>query len=144
MDYCLVEMRLQLLNKYLKTLEDFQSVSLNEFLDKFDNQLIVERLLYLILDISSGINRHILLTDYQGFPETNELCFLELGKNGIISSDLASNLADWIKIRDILEYQHENLDLKVVYACISRALEEYPLYMRQVNNYLNSLEVNNG
>lgn len=143
MDPLLLERRLELLNKYLETLQGFQSVSLNEFLDNFDNQLIVERLLYLILDISLGINRHILLNAYQFFPQTHELCFLELGNKGIISKDLASNITDWIKIRDILEYDHENIKLKVVYACISKALQQYPLYIRQVTEYLNSLEVNN-
>lgn len=75
MDPLLLERRLELLNKYLETLQGFQSVSLNEFLDNFDNQLIVERLLYLILDISLGINRHILLNAYQFFRKLMNCVF---------------------------------------------------------------------
>jgi hypothetical protein len=41
----IILVRLQLINKYYNTLEEFRSTSIDEFLNDFRQQLVVERLL---------------------------------------------------------------------------------------------------
>ncbi|WP_261264796.1 type VII toxin-antitoxin system HepT family RNase toxin [Laspinema olomoucense] len=144
MDSLLVGRRLELIAQYVATLQEFKSVTRDDFLNNFRDRLTVERLLELIIQVALDINRHILVSVYQVNPPTNELCFLEAGRNGIISTELAQNLAPSAKMRNILVHQYEDINAEVVYTAISKALQQYPLYIRQVNDYLNSLEVNNG
>ncbi|WP_242053459.1 hypothetical protein [Nostoc parmelioides] len=47
-DTKIVLVRLKLITKYYNTLEEFRSTSLDEFLNDFRQQLVVERLLQLM------------------------------------------------------------------------------------------------
>ncbi|MBO0349387.1 DUF86 domain-containing protein [Phormidium pseudopriestleyi FRX01] len=144
MDPLLVGRRLELIAKYLETLREFQSVTRYDFLNTFRDQVAVERLLELMIQSALDINKHILVSRYQVHPKTNESCFLEAGRNGIISTELAQKISRSAKMRNILAHKYEDIDPEVVYTAISKALQQYPLYIRQVSDYLNSLEVDNG
>jgi len=53
--------RLELIRKYLNHLQQFKSVSLDEYRQDFDKQLIAERLLQLILEAATDINNYLLV-----------------------------------------------------------------------------------
>ena len=52
--------KLDIMMKYLDSLKRFEFVILEEYLDDFENQLIVERLLKLIIQVAIDINRYLL------------------------------------------------------------------------------------
>ena len=68
--------RLKLITKYYNTLEEFRSISLDEFLADFRQQLIVERLLQLMTQAAIDINDHILSKLNSGKSYTNFEAFI--------------------------------------------------------------------
>jgi uncharacterized protein YutE (UPF0331/DUF86 family) len=126
------------------TLEEFRSISLDEFLADFRQQLIVERLLQLMTQAAIDINDHILSKLNSGKSYTNFEAFIELGNSQIITPELAKQIAPSSGLRNRLVHEYDDIDPKQVFMAINFALQQYPLYVRQINSYLISLEEDNG
>ena len=135
--------RLRLIIKYYNTLEEFRSTILDDFLADFRQQLVVERLLQLMTQAAIDINDHILSKLNPGQSPTNFEAFIELGKYGVISTELAAQLAPSGGLRNRLVHEYDDIDPRQVFKAISFALQQYPLYVREINNYLISLDVDN-
>ncbi|MEH2166937.1 MAG: DUF86 domain-containing protein [Nostoc sp.] len=139
----IVLVRLKLITKYYNTLEEFSSISLDEFLNDFRQQLIVERLLQLMTQAAIDINDHILSKLNPGKSETNFESFISLGKYDVITPELARKIAPSSGLRNRLVHEYDEIDPREVFKSISFALQQYPLYVRQINNYLISLDIDN-
>lgn len=72
--------------------------------------------------------------------------FIELGNYQIITPELAKQIAPSSGLRNRLvhEYDDDDIDPNQVFKAISFALQQYPLYIRQIKSYLISLEQDNG
>ncbi|MGL4501849.1 MAG: type VII toxin-antitoxin system HepT family RNase toxin, partial [Planktothrix sp.] len=103
-----------------------------------------ERLIQLLVEAATDISSYLLVELHQVTPSTYVDSFILAGQNGIITQDLAATLSKSGGMRNRLVHNYDEIKPKIVFSAISRALEEYPIYIRQVNNYLDSLEVNNG
>ena len=139
LDSEIVLARLRLINKYIKTLEEFSTLSLDTYLEDFRQQLVVERLLQLITQAAIDINDHLLSHLNPGNSNTNFEAFIELSKYNVISSELAKQIAPSSGLRNRLVHEYDDLDPGQVFRAISFALQEYPIYVEQINSYLISL-----
>jgi uncharacterized protein YutE (UPF0331/DUF86 family) len=137
----IILVRLRLINKYLNTLEDIRPVNFDEYSNDFRLQLMIERLLQLMTEASSDINIYLLAQLHQINTQTNFDSFIEAGKCGIITGELAAKLAPSTGLRNILVHQYKDIDHRIVFFAISLALEQYNLYLEQVTNYVDSLVV---
>jgi len=81
----IVLVRLRLIIKYYNILEKFRSISLDEFLNDFEKQLVVQRLLQLMTQAAIDINDHILSRLNPGNSVTNFEGFIELSKYQVIT-----------------------------------------------------------
>ncbi|MEA5503845.1 DUF86 domain-containing protein [Halotia wernerae UHCC 0503] len=142
-DTVIVTTRLEFIARYLDNLKRFEAISLDYYLNSFDSQLIIERLLQLMTQAAIDINDHILSKLNPGKSETNFDAFIELAKYGVISTELATQLAPSSGLRNRLVHEYDDIDPREVFKSISFALQQYPLYVRQINNYLISLDVDN-
>jgi uncharacterized protein YutE (UPF0331/DUF86 family) len=143
-DTVIVETRLELIGRYLERLKNFELISLDEYLNSFDQQLILERLLQLMTQAAIDINDHILSKLNPGKSYTNFDAFIELSKYEIITPELAKKIAPSSGLRNRLVHEYDDIDQKQVFKAISFALQQYPLYIRQIKSYLISLEEDNG
>ncbi|MCC5645953.1 DUF86 domain-containing protein [Nostoc sp. CHAB 5824] len=140
----IVLVRLKLITKYYNTLEEFRSTSLDEFLNDFRQQLVVERLLQLMTQAAIDINEHILSRLNPGNSATNFEAFIEVSKYQVITPELARKIAPSSGLRNRLVHEYDEIDPQQVFNSISFALRLYPLYLRQVNSYLISLSQEDG
>ena len=138
-DTVIVTTRLEFITRYLDNLKRFEEVSLDDYLINFDTQLITERLLQLMAQAAIDINDHILSKLNPGKSETNFDSFISLGKYGVITPELARQIAPPSGLRNRLVHEYDEIDPQQVFKAISFALQQYPLYVRQVNFYLISL-----
>lgn len=139
-----IETRLGLIIKYIDRLKRFESVSLNDYINDFDKQLIAERLLQLMVEAATDINTYLLVRLYQAPSQTYVDSFIQAGRSGIITSELAEQIAQSGGLRNILVHRYIVIDSTRVFAAIGVALQQYSLYVRQINLYLDSLEVEHG
>ena len=140
----IIETRLELIGRYLDRLKKSEGISLDDYLSSFDNQLIIERLLQLMTQAAIDINDHILSKLNPGESYTNFDAFIELGKYQIITPELAKQIAPSSGLRNRLVHEYDDIDPNQVFKAINFALQQYPLYVRQINSYLISLSKDNG
>lgn len=136
--------KLDFMMNYLDSLKGFESVTLEEYLEDYNKQLVVERLLQLIIQVAIDINRYFLKQLEIEQPETNFEIFIEVGRRGIIAMELAEQLAPSGSLRNRLVHMYEEIDPVKVHEAIQKALQAYRIYQRQVTTYLDLLEVDNG
>lgn len=134
--------KLDFMDNYLQKLECFESTTLEEYLNNYDQQLVVERLLQLIIQVALDINRYCLKRLKIKQPQDNVTTFIEVSKLGIITPELAESLAESAGLRNRLVHVYEEIDPVKVHAAIQKALQYYPIYQRQVTSYLDALEEN--
>ncbi|GAB1538853.1 DUF86 domain-containing protein [Scytonema sp. NUACC21] len=140
-DWEIVLVKLLLIVKYCNNLEGFKAISLEEYLGDFNQQLIVERLIQLMVEAATDINKYLLLHLYQISPIANFDSFSEAGKKGIITQNLADELAQSVGMRNILVHRYKDINSRIVFLAIPKALEQYRLYVQQITAYSDSLEV---
>lgn len=136
--------KLDFMDNYLKTLEPFEFITLEEYLGNYNQQLVVERLLQLIIQVAIDINRHLLKVLKIEQPQQNYDTFIEVSRLGIIPPELAQILAESAELRNRLVHVYEEIDHVKVHVAIAKGLQYYPIYQRQIANYLDSLETKNG
>jgi uncharacterized protein YutE (UPF0331/DUF86 family) len=139
-DKFVVASRLALITRYLERLKGFENTLLEEYLNDFDQQLIVERLLQLMIQAAIDINDHVLSKLSPGASITNFEAFIELSKLQIITPDLAKNLAKSASMRNRLVHEYDEIDSIQVFEGITFALCEYPMYVQQIHDYLISID----
>jgi uncharacterized protein YutE (UPF0331/DUF86 family) len=133
-----------LITKYYKTLEKFTSISLDEFLSDYCQQLLAERLLYLITQTAIDINQQILSKINPENSSTTLESFTQLAKYQVITPDLSQSLTPSTELIKHLTYEYDKINPTQIFQSINFALQQYPLYVRQINSYLISLTEDNG
>ena len=140
----LIVNKIKLITKYYQTLEKLSLISLDDFLADYSQQLLAERLLHLITQTAIDINHHILSKLNPGNHTTNFDSFIELFQYEVITPELAKELAPSTGLIKHLVHEYDDIDPNQVFMAICFALQQYPLYVRQINSYLISLEAENG
>ena len=133
--------RLTKMKDYLKRLEGYESITLKEYVEDQDSQLITERLIQVITEAALDVTKHLLSclgVLQQRDSWTNKDYFLEAQKQGILSEEIAQELARAAGMRNILVHAYLNIEPNQVFFAIGKCLAIYPVYMRQVMTYLDS------
>lgn len=128
--------RLQFIGKNLKELRRFESMSLEDYLDSFDQKTISERIMELIAQAAVDINEHILTRDLNVAIDSNRDSFVQAGQYGIITIDVADELAKSAGLRNILAHRYLEINYPSLFNSVQIALRYYPLYIQQITAYL--------
>lgn len=135
-DHAIVNRKSQAIIRYLTTLESKAQLDLQTYLNEFEQQLITERLLHLIIEAAADINSYLLVCANQPPPETYFNSFIRAGQQGLISQSLAAELAPSAGLRNRLVHEYDEIDPVIVYQSIQTALKLYPQYVRHIQSYL--------
>lgn len=136
-----VRRRLGLILDYLSEIRPLTLMSLDKFLS--DRYLLraAERLLEITIQAALDINIHLLKELSQTAKQSNADSFLEVSRIGAITPELAQLLSDSGKFRNRLAHRYDEIDYEVVFLVLSEVLGQYPLYVEQVEDFVDSLEV---
>jgi uncharacterized protein YutE (UPF0331/DUF86 family) len=135
-----VHRRLDLILDYLNEIKPLASISLDEFLHNRYLLRAAERLLEITIQAAIDINNHLLKELSKTSKQSNADVFLELSRLGAITPALAQLLSESGKFRNRLAHQYDDVDPEIVFSAINEVLEQYPLYVEQVENFMDSLE----
>ncbi|USR91300.1 DUF86 domain-containing protein [Phormidium yuhuli AB48] len=141
-DASVVWRRLQKINSFVARLKKFETITLADYLESEDNQLIAERLIQLCTEAALDINKYIL--SQLGVLDnkthwTNKDYFLEASRQNILTPDVARELADAASMRNILVHLYLDINPEIVFNSIQKSIMYYPLYVSQIAKYLDSL-----
>ena len=145
LDVNVVLVRLNKIEDYITRLDKYQNLTLEEYLNSQDIQMITERIIQIITEAALDINKYILscngvLKKKENW--TNKDYFIMAAQQQILTYDLAVQLAKAAGMRNILVHLYLDIDSRQVFEGIHQSLIYYPLYIRQILTYLDSLTLN--
>ena len=132
--------KLTKLKGYLQELSTYKSISWEEYIEAFQNQRTVERLIQLVVDIAVDINTHMLVDEGYAPPSDAYNSFLEASsKLGLFPESFAQSIAPSTGERNIIVHEYEQIDDVIIYSSIGETLSFYEDYIKHVSTYLNQL-----
>lgn len=109
-----------------------QDVSLDEYLDDGNIQAIVERRLQLAIQVCMDIANYLIGQLGLSAPDEQENVFLVLGREGVISSDLAKRMVGMVRFRNILVHDYLEIDSNIVYRNLAEGLDDFDEFAQQI------------
>ena len=135
-----VLLRVNFIIQQLSYLKEYEFISFENYQNNFEKKATIERTLELMIQAAIDINRHLITKKLRlPFPETAKQSFLQLQQENILTEALAKQLAKSAGLRKILAHEYLELDDTIIYQSIPLALSQYPLYIKQIITYLDSL-----
>lgn len=81
---------------------------------------------------SIDINYHILSEKYDCVPRDYKESFEEIGKRGIVPTNLANELSKSAGLINVLAHEYDVIDYRRVYKSIDLALYQLPKYLKKI------------
>ncbi len=130
------------MNRRLTRLATYQSLTFEEYLQNEDRQATIERYLEIIIQAAIDINKTLIKSvgDIELEKLTNAETFILASELGFISSELAIQLVPSAGFRNVLAHVYDDIVPDMAYRALQLAVIQYPQYIQQIQNYLNSLE----
>ena len=138
LDKPLIREKLADLSQYFDELETLTSCGLEEYQEDYIKRHATEKLIELIVEIASDINRHIIEAGGQSPPQTYYSTFDEMGKMGVLPESLAARLASTTGLRNRLVHGYEKVQHAIVHRGLKPFLRNYERYFVLINDYLNA------
>lgn len=98
----------------------------------------VERVLTQLVELAVSINSHVAGSLTGRSPATYRESFAAAAEAGVISAELAAELAPSAGLRNVLVHEYLAIDLRIVAGSVPRARAAYGAYVRAVARYLTS------
>ena len=134
LDEQLLQRKITAIRADLLELEKFSTLSKEEYIQKYELQLQIERILEKIIGRLIDINFHVLKEKYQLIAEDYYSSFVKIGEVGGAPSQLAMELAKAAGLRNILAHEYDQIDPVQVYSSIGQVLKTVPKYLQALNS----------
>lgn len=105
-----------------------QDVPLDEYLDDDNIQAIVERRLQLAIQVCMDIGNYLIGQLGLTAPDEPENVFAVLGREGVISRELARRMVGMVRFRNILVHGYLDIDSQIVYYNLTDELGDFDLF----------------
>ena len=124
------------ISRSLTRLQSFQSMSRAEFLADEDAQDIARSRLLTAVEAALNICYHLAAKELHTIPDDYAQCFTILGDGGLISKDLAQNLALMARFRNRLVHLYWDVDYGQVHDIITNHLNVLESFASQTTSLI--------
>ena len=131
-----IKRKLSVIVENLKALKPVVAMKKDEYERDLYKRKATERLLQELIEAAIDINTHIIVQTGSPPPDDYYESFIRAGKLGIISSELAENLAPSAGLRNRLVHEYDQLDHSLILKAVRTAEELYPEYVKEINHYI--------
>ena len=124
---------------YLGQLKKLSPNTYEDYVKDLITKYAVERLIQLIVDLALDINNIIL--SYLKRPPAADYynSFIDLAENGVLDETFAVKIAPSTGLRNRLIHEYETVNDRIVFESISETIDQYTVYMKQINKFLKRL-----
>lgn len=133
----IIRRKLAVIVENLKLLEPISGMSRHDYLADTYRRKATERLLQELVEAAVDINTHIIASTGHMVPDYYYESFIKLGEIGVLPPDMASQLAPSTGLRNRLVHEYDSLDHGMVLNAVRMAEEQYPGYVRAIEDYIN-------
>lgn len=140
-----IERKCKLISEELSRLRPFAGKTFDAVAKSESDMALVERYLERLITRALDINQHIIakLGDGKEKVRGYEDTFLVLPKFGVYDEDFAKQIAPSAGLRNRLVHEYNDMDEKIVFESVGKALEQFPKYCQAVLDFAERHEVSN-
>jgi len=109
-------------------------MSQSDYLDNYEVQLQVERLLDRVIGRLIDVNFHVLKEEFGVVPVDYTESFILMGKNKVVKMELAEKMRPAGGLRNMLAHEYDEIDAKQVCKGMRRVTKLVQLYLMAVLN----------
>ena len=128
--------RLELLNQYVRDLQETQPSNFAAYENDKMLRRYVERLLHMTIDTCIQIGIGVLTQAGWRAPENYHDVFIVLGEHEILPSNLVDSMTALVEFRNELVYEHNSVDDMMVYGVLKKRLDEVNYFSQAVQAFL--------
>lgn len=130
-----IENRISLIKKYLKTLDRYKNFSIEEILNDVDKKGAVERYLYLAAQATIDLADAVISFKKFRKPTSMSESFHILNEEGVIPNDLTEKLVKMTGFRNIVAHDYEKIDYAVVSNILQQGLKDIDKFAKTIAHY---------
>ncbi|MDN3513302.1 MAG: DUF86 domain-containing protein [Candidatus Brocadia sp.] len=135
-DKPLILRKLSDLDKYLKQIREFSSVTFEKYSRDWKVQRIVERTLQMMIETCADIANHIISDRGYRIPENYGDTFRVLHENGVFKKDLFEIMSKMAMFRNVVVHQYDKVEEAIVIGILRNHLNKFEAYRDAVLSIL--------
>ena len=128
--------KLSELDEYSTQIEEFRSISVNDYRNDWKTQRIIERTLQMMIETCVDIAGHIISDEKLRIPESYADAFIVLRENGIIDGDICKTMVQIAKFRNVIVHHYDRVDAEIVVGILRKRLVDFEKYKNAIINWL--------
>jgi len=129
-----IENKISLVKKYLKTLERYRKLDIEEILSDVDKKGAVERYLYLASQAAIDLAEATISFKKFRKPASMSESFHILNEEGIIPNDLTEKIK-MTGFRNIIAHDYEKINYDIVSDILKRGLDDIEIFTKKISDY---------
>ena len=135
-DHTLILRKIANLDEYHHQLGEYAHISLDEYINDWKLQRIIERTLQMMIETCSDIAGHIISDLKYRVPTSYSDTFKVLQENDIIQSSLSNSMMQMVKFRNVVVHDYDRVDGEIVIGILRKRLDDFITYKDAIVKFL--------
>ncbi|BBO81333.1 hypothetical protein DSCO28_18990 [Desulfosarcina ovata subsp. sediminis] len=128
--------KLSELEAYTSQIQDFRSISVDDYKNDWKSQRIIERTLQMMVESCVDIAGHIISDKKYRIPESYADAFIVLRENGIVDNKICRTMEQIAKFRNVIVHHYDRVDAEIVVGILRNRLKDFDKYKNAIVNWL--------
>lgn len=138
-DCALITRKMSLILQDLPKLTDLARLPREQYVGDPIHEVVAERYLERTIGRMIDINFHLVTESGQAPPKDYYNSFLALGTLGVMTADLAKQIAMAAGLRNRIVHEYDEIDPERVYEALPIAVRQIPLYLDHIQRFMEQL-----
>ena len=138
-DKTLILRKLSELEEYTSQIQDFRSISVDDYRSDWKSQRIIERTLQMMIETCVDIAGHIISDKKYRIPESYADAFIVLRENGIVDADICRTIEQITKFRNVIVHHYDRVDAEIVVGILRKRIKDFDKYKGAIVNWLKAI-----
>lgn len=139
-DGTLLLRKLAQLEEYVTQIEEYRSLSVEQYKKDWKLQRIIERTLQMMIETCVDIAGHIISDCKFRIPDSYADSFRVLSENKIIPDGLCQVMKQISKFRNVIVNNYDRVDAEIVVGILRKRIDDFNGYKDAVVNWLKIIE----
>lgn len=135
-DETLILRKLAEIEEYTSQIQNFRSISVEEYRNDWKLQRIIERTLQMMIETCVDIAGHIISDKKFRIPDSYADSFRVLSENKVIDPDLCETMEQISKFRNVIVHHYDRVDAEIVVGILRNRIEDFNEFKSAIVTFL--------
>lgn len=138
-DRLLITRKMSLILEDLAAMTQLSQLSREQYLKNSVNEALAERYLERAIGRMIDVNFHLVTESGHAPPKDYHEPFMLLGTLGVMTADLAKEMAMAAGLRNRIVHEYDDIDPERVYEALPVAVRQIPVYLDHIQRFVEKL-----